>query len=128
MAKANILVVEDNVDNYELVRIMLEYGGYDTFLAVNGRDGVDAARKQQPDLIVMDMMMPEMDGWHAVEKLKTNRSTKNIPVIALTVRTLPAERKRALDVGVDFYLTKPINMPLFMDTIEEALAKRKGKR
>lgn len=121
-------MVEDNVDNYELVRIMLEYGGYDTFLAVNGRDGVDAARKQQPDLIVMDMMMPEMDGWHAVEKLKTNRSTKNIPVIALTVRTLPAERKRALDVGVDFYLTKPINMPLFMDTIEEALAKRKGKR
>jgi len=128
MAKANILVVEDNVDNYELVRIMLEYGGYETFLAVNGRDGVDAARKQQPDLIVMDMMMPEMDGWHAAEKIKTDKNTKHIPVIALTVRSLPAERRRALDVGVDYYLTKPINMPLFMDTVEEALAKRKRKR
>jgi len=121
-------VVEDNVDNYELVRIMLEYGGYESFLAVNGRDGVNAARKQQPDLIVMDMMMPEMDGWHAAEKLKTDKATKHIPVIALTVRSLPAERRRALDVGVDFYLTKPINMPLFMDTIEEALAKRKSKK
>jgi two-component system cell cycle response regulator DivK len=125
MAKANILVVEDNVDNYELVRIMLEYGGYETFLAVNGRDGVNAARKQQPDLIVMDMMMPEMDGWHAAEKLKTDKSTKHIPVIALTVRTLPAERQRAMEAGVDAYLTKPINMPLFMDTIEEVLAKKK---
>ena len=128
MAKANILIVEDNVDNYELVRIMLEYGGYETFLAVNGRDGVDAARKQQPDLIVMDMMMPEMDGWNAAKKIKTDKTTKHIPVIALTVRTLPAERKRALDAGVEAYLTKPINMPLFMDTIEDILAKKKGKR
>jgi CheY-like chemotaxis protein len=127
MAKANILVVEDNVDNYELVRIMLEYGGYETFLAVNGRDGVDAARKQQPDLIVMDLMMPEMDGWHAAEKLKADKTTKHIPVIALTVRTLPAERRRALDAGIDAYLTKPINMPLFMDTIEDMLEKKKGK-
>lgn len=127
MAKANILVVEDNMDNYELVRIMLEYGGYETFLAVNGRDGVDAAREQQPDLIVMDMMMPEMDGWHAVQKIKTDKTTKHIPVIALTVRTLPAERQRALEAGIDAYLTKPINMPLFMDTIESMLAKDKGK-
>ena len=128
MAKANILVVEDNMDNYELVRIMLEYGGYKTFLAVNGRDGVDAARKQQPDLIVMDMMMPEMDGWHAVQKIKSDKATKHIPVIALTVRTLPAERQRALEAGIDAYLTKPINMPLFMDTIESMLAKEKGKK
>ena len=128
MAKANILVVEDNMDNYELVRIMLEYGGYETSLAVNGRDGVDAARKRQPDLIVMDMMMPEMDGWHAAQKIKTDKTTKHIPVIALTVRTLPAERQRALEAGIDAYLTKPINMPLFMDTIETVLAKKKGKK
>ncbi len=128
MAKANILVVEDNMDNYELVRIMLEYGGYETSLAVNGRDGVEAARKRQPDLIVMDMMMPEMDGWHAAQKIKTDKTTKHIPVIALTVRTLPAERRRALEAGIDAYLTKPINMPLFMDTIETVLAKKKGKK
>ncbi|GAB4432182.1 MAG: response regulator [Anaerolineales bacterium] len=128
MAKASILVVEDNIDNYELVRIMLEHNGYETFLAVNGRDGVDAARKQQPDLIVLDMMMPEMDGWHAAEKLKADQMTKDIPVIALTVRTLPAERKRALEAGVEAYLTKPINMPLFLETVEESLKKRKGKR
>lgn len=125
MAKANILVVEDNMDNYELVRIMLRHSGYETFLAVNGRDGVDAARKQQPDLIVLDMMMPEMDGWHAAEKLKSDQSTRHIPVVALTVRTLPAERKRALEAGVDAYLTKPINMPLFMETIEKALVKNR---
>ena len=127
MAKANILVVEDNIDNYELVRIMLEHSGFETFLAVNGRDGVDAARKQQPDLIVLDMMMPEMDGWRAAEKIKSDKRTKHIPVIALTVRTLPAERKRALEAGVDAYLTKPINMPLFMETIENALEKSRGK-
>ena len=67
MSKGHILVVEDNQDNYELVRTILELAGYDTFLAVNGRDGVNAARKQKPDLILMDMALPEMDGWHATE-------------------------------------------------------------
>ena len=70
MSKGRILVVEDNMDNYELVRFILERAGYDVFLAVNGRDGVDAARLQHPDMILMDLGLPEMDGWAAAEKLK----------------------------------------------------------
>ena len=69
MSKGRVLIVEDNMDNYELVRFVLERAGYDVFLAMNGRDGVAAARLQKPDLILMDLSMPEMDGWMASEKL-----------------------------------------------------------
>ena len=72
MSKGRILVVEDNMDNYELVRFILERAGYDVFLAVNGRDGVDAARLQQPDLILMDVMLPGMDGFEACRRLKAD--------------------------------------------------------
>ena len=82
MSKGRILIVEDNMDNYELVRFILERAGYDVFLAVNGRDGVDAARLQKPDLILMDLGMPEMDGWMAAEKLKSDEATKAIPLYA----------------------------------------------
>lgn len=125
MSKANILVVEDNMDNYELVHIMLAHSGYDTFLAVNGVDGVEAARKQLPDLIILDMMLPEMDGWEAARRIKQDPKTKDIPLVALTVHTLPIERRRALEAGVIAYLTKPINMPLLLETIGKALEKRK---
>lgn len=113
------MVVEDNMDNYELVRFILERAGYDVFLAVNGRDGVDAARLQQPDMILMDLGMPEMDGWSAAEKLKSDESTKFIPLYALSAYTLPSDRKRALDAGCDGYLTKPIHMQSFLDAIAE---------
>ena len=119
MSKGRILVVEDNMDNYELVRFILERAGYDVFLAVNGRDGVDAARLQQPDMILMDLGMPEMDGWNATEKLKSDASTKFIPVYALSAYTLPSDRKRALEAGCDGYLTKPIHMQSFLDAINE---------
>jgi CheY-like chemotaxis protein len=119
MSKGRILVVEDNMDNYELVRFILERAGYDVFLAVNGRDGVDAARLQQPDMILMDLGMPEMDGWSAAEKLKSDESTKFIPLYALSAYTLPSDRKRALDAGCDGYLTKPIHMQSFLEAIKE---------
>lgn len=119
MSKGRILVVEDNMDNYELVRFILERAGYDVFLAVNGRDGVDAARLQQPDLILMDLGMPEMDGWSAAEKIKSDPATRLIPLYALSAYTLPSDRKRALDAGCDGYLTKPIHMQSFLDAINE---------
>ncbi len=118
MSKGRILIVEDNMDNYELVRFILERAGYDVFLAVNGRDGVDAARAQKPDLILMDLGMPEMDGWIATEKLKSDAATRSIPLYALTAHTLPHERKRALQAGCDGYLSKPIHMQGFLDMIE----------
>jgi len=121
MSKARILIVEDNMDNYELVRFVLEREGYDVFLAVNGRDGVDAAIAQKPDLILMDLGMPEMDGWVAIEKLKAENRTRSIPLYALTAHTLPHDRKRALKAGCDGYVPKPIHMKGFVDIIEQAL-------
>jgi two-component system cell cycle response regulator DivK len=123
MSKGRILVVEDNMDNYELVRFVLERAGYDVFLAVNGRDGVDAARLQQPDLILMDLSMPEMDGWLATEKIKTDRATKEIPLYAITAHTLPRDRFRALQAGCDGYISKPIHVESFLALIEEAFEK-----
>ena len=129
MSKGRILIVEDNMDNYELVRFILERSGYDVFLAVNGRDGVDAARLQKPDLILMDLGLPEMDGWQAAEKLKSEESTRSIPLYALTAHTLPSERKRAMQAGCDGYISKPIHMQGLLDVIGEALNKtREGKK
>ena len=122
------MVVEDNMDNYELVRFILERAGYDVFLAVNGRDGVDAARLQQPDMILMDLGMPEMDGWDAAEKIKSDPATKLIPLYALSAYTLPSDRKRALDAGCDGYLTKPIHMQSFLDAINEVFETRIHKQ
>jgi CheY-like chemotaxis protein len=128
MSRGRILVVEDNMDNYELVRFILERAGYDVFLAVNGRDGVSAARLQKPDLILMDLGMPEMDGWRAAEKLKADDATKSIPLYALTAYTLPNARKRALESGCDGYISKPIHMNGFLDLIEEAFRKNREKK
>jgi len=123
VSKGNILIVEDNMDNYELVRFVLERNGYNVFLAVNGRDGVDAARLQMPDLIIMDMSLPEMDGWDATARIKKDPKTKHIPLVALTVHTLPADRKRAVDAGVDAYLTKPINMEALIQIVDNSIQK-----
>ena len=128
MSKGHILVVEDNLDNYELVRTLLELNGYDAFLAVNGRDGVTAARKQKPDLILMDMALPEMDGWDATQRIREDPETKHIPMVALTVHTLPKERKRALDAGVDAYISKPFDAAYFLQVIESTLKEAKKKR
>jgi two-component system, cell cycle response regulator DivK len=128
MSKGRILIVEDNMDNYELVRIVLERAGYDVFLAVNGRDGVDAARAQKPDLILMDLGLPEMDGWNATRKLKSNTETRSIPLYVLTAHTLPHERKRAILAGCDGYVAKPIHMKGFLDVVEEALLVERIKK
>jgi two-component system cell cycle response regulator DivK len=130
MSKGRILVVEDNMDNYELVRFVLERAGYDTFLAVNGRDGVDAARAQMPDMILMDLGMPEMDGWLAAEELKSDEATKFIPVYALSAHTRPLDRQRAMKAGCDGYLTKPFHMDGFIGVIDgvfEEMGKKKNQ-
>ena len=128
MSKGRILVVEDNMDNYELVRFVLERAGYDVFLAVNGRDGVAAARLQRPDLILMDLSMPEMDGWIAAEKIKADEATKDIPLFALTAHTLPRDRYRALQAGYDGYVSKPIHVESFLSMINEAFEKINGRQ
>ena len=127
MSKGHILVVEDNLDNYELVHAILEFAGYDTFLAVNGQDGVYAARKQKPDLILMDMSLPEMDGWEATRHIREDPDTAHIPMVALTAHTLPRDRKRALEAGVDAYLSKPFDANQFIQLVEKTLENSKGR-
>ena len=120
MGKGNILVVEDNMDNFELVRFVLEQAGYDVLLAMNGREGVSAARLQKPDLILMDLSMPEMDGWTAAEKLNEDPATSAIPLYAITAHTLPRDRYRALQAGCDGYISKPIHVESFLEMINKA--------
>ena len=124
MSKGRILIVEDNMDTYELVHFILEKNDFETFLAVNGRDGVNAALKQKPDLIVMDMSMPEMDGWTATALIKKNEQTSAIPLIALTAHALPGDRQRAMDAGCDEYITKPMDLDELVEAIEYWVNKR----
>lgn len=117
MSEGRILVVEDNMDTYELVRFILEKNGFETFLAMNGRDGVNAAGKQMPDLIIMDLSLPEMDGWTATRLIKGNPKTAFIPLIALTAHALPSDRQRAMDAGCDDYITKPMDLEELLEAI-----------
>lgn len=123
MSGKSILVVEDNMDTYELVKFVLEKKGHTTLLAMNGREGVNAAIKQRPDLIIMDLSMPMMDGWIATEKLKQNPLVKDIAIIALTAHALPDDRKRAFDAGVNEYITKPMDLEEFVEIIEQWLGR-----
>jgi CheY-like chemotaxis protein len=124
MSKGRILIVEDNMDTYELVHFILEKNGFETFLAANGRDGVNAAVKQRPDLIIMDMSMPEMDGWTATSIIKKDEQTKAIPLLALTAHALPGDRQRAMDAGCDEYITKPMDLDELVEAIQYWINKR----
>ncbi len=128
MEKSSVLVVEDNIDNYELVRFLLERAGHHALWARSGREGIDMAKANRPDLIIMDLSLPEMDGWTATERIKSDPETGHIPIVALTAHTLPGDRKRALDVGCDGYLSKPINISLFEETVAEILAGKQGRQ
>ncbi len=113
------------MDTYELVRFILEKNGYDTFLAMNGRDGVNAATKQMPDLIIMDLAMPEMDGWTATRLIKSDARTKAIPLITLTAHALPGDRQRAMDSGCDEYITKPMDLLELVESVDHWLSRVK---
>ena len=123
MSAGRILIVEDNMDTYELVRFILEKNGFETFLAMNGRDGVNAATKQRPDLVIMDLSMPEMDGWTAMRLIKSDPAISSIPMIALTAHALPSDRKRAFDAGCDEYITKPMDLIDLLDTVKSWIQK-----
>lgn len=116
-------MVEDNMDTYELMRFILELNGYETFLAMNGRDGVNAARMQNPDLILMDLAMPEMDGWEAARRIKKDPKTASIPLIAVTAHALPGDRARALKAGYDDYIIKPMDLSELVSVVNRALNK-----
>lgn len=117
-----IMLVEDNEENRDALSRRLQRRGYAVSLAHDGRHGVQMARRERPDLILMDMNMPELDGWEATRKLKADPATAGIPIIALTAHALSGDRDRALAAGCVDYLTKPIELPLLLAQIEGILS------
>jgi two-component system, cell cycle response regulator DivK len=121
---SRILVVEDNPISRELLSRRLQKSGYEVLLAADGAGGIEAARVEKPDLILMDMSLPGMDGWDATKTLRSRPETRNIPVIALTAHTLPGDRDRAIMAGCDDYESKPIELPQLVHKIESLLSRR----
>jgi CheY-like chemotaxis protein len=116
-----ILIVEDNEMNRDMLSRRLERKGYEVLLAVDGETGVEVARAKRPDLILMDMSLPVVDGWEATRRLKADDRLKHIPVIALTAHAMANDRDKALEAGCDDYDTKPIELPRLLAKIETLL-------
>lgn len=116
-----ILIVEDNEMNRDMLSRRLGRKGYEVLLAVDGKTGIDVARASAPDLILMDMSLPVMDGWEATRLLKADNILKRIPVIALTAHAMFNDRDKALDAGCDDYDTKPIELPRLLQKMERLL-------
>ena len=104
---SKLLLVEDNEDNRDMLSRRLERKGYEVEIAVDGQEGVDKAKDSMPDLILMDMSLPVMDGWEATRALKADDATKAIPVIALTAHAMSSDREKALEAGCDGFIPKP---------------------
>ena len=119
---ARILLVEDNEMNRDMLARRLERRGYELIIAVDGQEGVDKARSESPDLILMDMSLPELDGWEATRLLKEDDATKAIHVIALTAHAMSGDREKALEAGCDDYDTKPVDFKRLLGKIETVLS------
>lgn len=116
-----ILLVEDNEMNRDMLSRRLERKGYLVVLAVDGQCGVVLAETEEPDLVLMDMSLPVLDGWEATRRLKANPNTRHIPVIALTAHAMSSDRDKAIEAGCDDYDTKPIDLPRLLAKIEALL-------
>mgnify|MGYP001228055318 CR=1 FL=1 len=119
MSKARILIVEDNEDNMTLVRDVLASRGYMVIEAVDGQQGLELAMTQRPDLIIMDLSLPLLDGWEVVRQLKADPELRRIPVVALTAHAMVGDREKALDAGCDDYLAKPIRLAMLIAKVKE---------
>ena len=122
-----ILLVEDNEMNRDMLSRRLERRGYHVLLAVDGEEGVRVAGAEAPDLVLMDMSLPVVDGWEAARRLKASAATRHIPVIALTAHAMAGDRDKALEAGCDDYDTKPIELPRLLAKIEALLAGARGE-
>lgn len=123
MSKGCVLVIEDNIDNMDLVHFLLEQVGYEVMEARDGRTGLELAYQRLPDIILLDMSIPEVDGWKVAQQLKSDPQTQSICIIALTAHILPGDRKRALDAGCDGFISKPLDIPNFAGQVDAYLEK-----
>jgi CheY-like chemotaxis protein len=116
-----ILLVEDNELNRDMLSRRLQRKGFEVLIAVDGQQGVQMAQSESPDLVLMDMSLPVVDGWEATRQLKADASTQNVPVIALTAHAMAGDRDKAMQAGCDDYDTKPIELPRLLEKIEALL-------
>ena len=108
---AKILIVEDNEMNRDMLSRRLERRGYTVVMAVDGGEGVAMARSEMPDLVLMDMSLPVMNGWEATRAIRADPAIAHLPVIALTAHSMPGDREKAMEAGCDDYDTKPVDLP-----------------
>lgn len=116
-----ILLIEDNEMNRDMLSRRLERKGFKVIVAVDGQQGIDAARQDQPDLIIMDMSLPVLDGWEATRQLKADPNTQHIPIIGLSAHAMAGDREKAMDAGCDDYDTKPVELPRLLVKVSQML-------
>ncbi len=127
MSMGKVLIVDDEMAIVKLVMVLLERHNYEVFAAYGGLDGVKMAQKELPDLIIMDVMMPQMDGLEAIKRLKEIKETKDIPVIVLSALGHEMELSRGLEVGAEDYFVKPFNPQLFVSKVKDIIDKSKSE-
>ena len=118
-----VLLVEDNEDNRFIYATALRYSGYEVIEAVSGRQGIERAREQRPDLILMDISIPDVDGWEATIVLKADPLTRAIPIIAVTAHVLPGDERRSMEAGCDGYLAKPVAPATLIAEVDRRLGR-----
>lgn len=123
---AKILLVEDNEMNRDMLSRRLVRSGYEVVMAVQGEEGVALARTASPDIVLMDMSLPVLDGWDATRLLKSDPATREIPVIALTAHAMSGDREKAREAGCDDFDTKPVEYARLVSKIEGLLQRRKA--
>jgi two-component system cell cycle response regulator DivK len=119
-----ILIVEDNDKNMKLARDVLQAKGYQTLEAVNGEDGVRLALAHRPDMVLMDIQLPDINGVEAFSRIRANAGTAGVPVVAFTASVTPMDRSRITDAGFDGFIGKPINLKEFLETVRKTLEGR----
>ena len=125
---STILIVEDNDKNMKLVRDILRHKGYTTLEAVTGGEGVRLAREHRPDLVLMDIQLPDIDGITALREIRKDSALDAIPVLAVSASVMPDEQQKIVTSGFDAYVTKPINLKQFLETVKRFLEHGRAAR
>ncbi|HEX4043891.1 MAG TPA: response regulator [Xanthobacteraceae bacterium] len=123
---AKVLLVEDNEMNRDMLSRRLVRRGFEVVFAVDGQQGVDLAKSEHPDIILMDLSLPVIDGWEATRRVKADEATKRVPVIGLTAHAMSGDREKAMEAGCDDYDTKPVELERLIGKMEKLLGAEKS--